>query len=250
VSGEDDSILLRSLLIEMPGAAPFTIDPGEEASYAPEVMVVENPSGPPLILFQTYSGGAHCCTTVQAIVERSGRLEPVTVYEGDGGPLEAPPVDLDGDGTLDFRFYDNAFLYRFASYADSFAPPLILNLVDGRVMNVSERSVFRRLFERTFTEARARCVEQEDRYRNGACAAYVASAARLGRFDEAWAEMERSYDRSSDWGLEHCAVDYVDGECPQRQDFASFPEALRHFLADTGYVTSPAGDAPNLARER
>lgn len=239
VDPADPSILRRSLRVDMPGFAAFETDPGEDDAYEPQVMVAENPSGPPIVLFQTYSGGAHCCTTMTAIVPRGERLEAVVVYAGDGGPVDEPPRDLDGDGLLDFVYYDNAFLYRFASYADSFPPPRVVNIVDGAAVDVSDRRAFRPLFEEARSEARELCVSSEGGVPNGVCAAYVAAAARVGRFDEAWAEMLRAYDRTSDWGLEgNCRVEFVNGDCPQgqEQDFATYPDALRQFLIDTGYI--------------
>ncbi|HWT11240.1 MAG TPA: hypothetical protein VN231_00645, partial [Allosphingosinicella sp.] len=205
----------------------------------PAVMVVATPSGAPTILFQTYSGGAHCCTSTTAIAPRDGRLEGVLVYRGDGGPIEEAPSDLDGDGRIDFVRPDNAFLYRFASYADSYAPPRIVNVVGGEAVDVSGRPGFRPLFEEAMREAGAVCTEAGNSAPNGACAGYVAAAARLGRFDEAWARMLSAYDRTSDWGLEGgCRVQVTDGSCPpgQEQSFASYPEALRHFLIETGYI--------------
>ena len=239
VEATDPGLLRRSLTVDMPGVPPFAIDPVEEDAYEPQVMVVENPSGPPIILFQTYSGGAHCCTTVTAIVSRQERLVPIVVYAGDGGPLEESPTDRDGDGILDFVTYDNAFLYRFSSYAGSVPPPQMFNIVDGEVVNVSDRPGFRGLFEETRREARELCLDRDNADRNGACAGYVAAAARVGRFDEAWAEMLGAHDRNSNWGLEGiCRVTLVDGECPagQEQRFATYPEALRQFLTDAGYI--------------
>ena len=239
ISGVNSENLARSMRVEVPGFPPYEIEAGEDAAYDPQVMVAENPSGPPVVLFQTYSGGAHCCTTMTAIVPRGERLEGVVVYAGDGGPLDEPPTDRDGDGVLDFVFYDNAFLYRFASYADSFPPPQIFNIIGGEAVDVSDRPAFRPLFEEARRDARRLCVEEPGGAPNGVCSAYVAAAARVGRFDEAWAEMLRAYDRTSDWGLEgNCRVDLVDGECPagQEQNFATYPEALRQFLIDTGYI--------------
>ena len=71
------------------------------------------------------------------------------------------------------------------------------------------------------------------------CAAYVASAARLGRFDQAWSEMLRAYDRNSNWPLPgDCRVALVDYRCPegQRTEYADYPEALRAFLVQQGYI--------------
>ena len=236
VDPTDPSILHRSLVLRNPGASPLTIE-GDDGAYAPTVMVVRDPSGVPIILFQTYSGGAHCCTTVHAIDTLPEGFQSILIHSGDGGPLEEAPTDVDGDGELDFVFYDNAFLYRFASYADSFAPPTIFNIQQGEAVDVSARPGFRALFETSFAEAHARCLDPGDQARNGACAAFVASAARLGRFEQAWAEMSGAYDRTSDWGLEVCRVPMPDGECPSgERAIGSFPEVLRSFLVEQEYI--------------
>ena len=239
VDRRDPGILRRSLVIEMPGYPPFTIDPGENDAYEPAVMVVENPPGAPMILFQTFSGGAHCCTSITAIVPREGRLEAVDVYRGDGAPMERAPRDVDGDGAIDIVRHDNAFLYAFASYAESYAPPRIVNIVDGEAVDVSERPGFSSLFEEAMAEARQACPDPDGYGANGACAAYVAAAARLGRFDEAWAQMLEGYDRTSAWGLDQgCRVAEIDGECPAGEAirFDNYPDALRNFLAEHGYI--------------
>ena len=101
--------------------------------------------------------------------------------EWDGDYSDRMPSDLDGDGVIDFVFYDNAFLYAFASYAESGAPPLVMNVVDGDVVDVSDRPGFRYLFEDALREHRQYCLRPRDMSPNGACAAYAAAAARVGR---------------------------------------------------------------------
>ena len=191
------------------------------------------------IYFQSYSGGAHCCTSVKVVLPEGGQLRIFDLGAWDGGVVEAMPSDLDGDGKVDFVFADNRFLYAFASYAGSFAPPQILNLEAGEVVDVSNRPGFRTLFESFHRDARRVCLDPGEGAANGACAGYVAAAARLGMFGRAWSEMLQAHDQSSDWGLEgRCLVAARDGICPSGQTarFSSFPEALREFMIDTGYL--------------
>lgn len=241
VDRRDSSNLHRSLRIEMPGLPPFTIDPGADSAFPPSVMVVPNPRGAPLVLFQTFSGGAHCCTTITAIMPRGRRLGRVDIYEGDGGPIERAPRDVNGDGRIDFVFTDNAFLYAFASYAESFAPSRIVNIVDGRAVDVSTDRSLRRIYEGEIADARRACtVHGPEDNPNGACATYVALAARLGRFAAAWAEMLRAYRRNVDWDLPPgCRrVMPANQACPDADQihYRDYPESLRNFLKEEGYI--------------
>jgi hypothetical protein len=230
VDRADSSVLHRSLTILIPGTPAFTIDPGEDDSFPPAVMVVDDSPHQPIVLFQTYSGGAHCCITIKAIVPEGGRLQAVQVYEGDGGPVETPPRDVNGDGRIDFVFPDNAFYYAFASYAESLAPARIVNIVDGRAVDVSDRPDFRSVYEGEIADARAACIGGEGGddggNPNGACAAYVAIAARLGRFDAAWAEMLRHYRRDA-------GIDFPGDRMEGKLDY---PNALRRFLIEHHYI--------------
>ncbi len=241
VSGTDSELLDRVLTVHAPGFPAFTIDSGEDDSYEPSVMVVQTPSRTPMILFQTFSGGAHCCTTRTAIVPRGARLAPVVVYHGDGGPSEEAPRDLDRDGALDFVGYDNAFLYSFSSYAGSFAPPTVVNIVNGEAVDVSAKPGFRSLFEETAREAAKACADRENDDRNGACATLVAASARLGRFEQGWAEAVRNHARqpSLPWPT-GCRVAEGEQGCPDDQVIThpDFPTALRIFLAEQGYIRS------------
>jgi hypothetical protein len=230
VDRADSSTLHRSLTVTMPGAPAFTIAADEADPFAPTVMVVENRPHPPIVLFQAYSGGAHCCTSVKAIVPENGRLQAVEIYDGDGGPVTSAPRDVDGDGRIDFVFPDNAFYYAFASYAESLAPARIVNIVDGRAVDVSDRPEFRGVYEGEIADARTACTGgdagDDGGNPNGACAAYVAIAARLGRFDAAWAEMLRHYRHDVGDGF---AGDRMEGR-------TDYPAVLRGFLVAHHYI--------------
>lgn len=229
-----------ALQVSMPGYQPVTLH-GEPtpASFDHRVSVGRwAADGTPFVFFQSFSGGAHCCNSMQVVVPNNGRLEVYDLGSWDGGYLDEVPTDLDGDGAVDFVQADNSFLYTFGSYADSFAPPQVLNLVNGKVEDVSARPGFRRLFEDAARDARRICTGNES-YRNGACAAYVAASARLGRFDQAWAEMLRSHERDADWTLPtSCRVEPGDAGCPDDQlvTHPDYPTALRAFLVQQRYI--------------
>lgn len=195
--------------------------------------------GTRFVYFQSFTGGAHCCNQMQAAVIGPRGIRVVEIGTFDGGPEDAFPRDIDGDGNVDFVQRDNSFLYTFASYAGSFAPPQILNIVGNRTVDVSTRPGFRRLFREAMNEAQPICVRPEVD-RNGACAGYVASAARAGEFDRAWSAMLTAYDRDSGWDLPtgcRVALDRQGG-CPAAATirYANFPDALRAFLVRQGYL--------------
>jgi len=163
---------------------------------------------------------------------------------------------------LDFVLSDDRFNYVFASHAGSWTPPLILNIVRGRVVDVSKESRYRSLYETDFSRTKAACEtgefnEDGKTYHteiNGACAAYVADAARLGRAQEAWSFMLAHYDQSNGGGGDlnlsflptKCFVPLVRYECPAGKEhtFATYPEALRWFLGENGYLP-PVEITPN-----
>lgn len=195
-----------------------------------------DPASPhPQVLFVTYTGGAHCCADIKLLEVLDGAWRTVDVAVQDGGGLDAFPTDLDGDGKREFSLSDDRFLYAFDAYAASLSPPLIKSVERGLVRDVSAESRFRPVFEAFIPEARKHC---EAGY-NGACSAYVAASARVGRAGEAWAVMFKSYDRTSEWALPTaCRGALQEGSCPEelRVKFSTYPEALRWFLGDLGYL--------------
>ncbi|CAN5246890.1 hypothetical protein BH10PSE1_BH10PSE1_24440 [soil metagenome] len=189
----------------------------------------------PQILLSSFSGGAHCCASLTLVRREGGqwRQTDLGVRDGDAPSL---PKDLDGDGVKEFAFVDQAFLYAFASYAESWAPPVIKTVVSGQVRDVSDQRRFRQVFAADAVRAKETCLQNS----NGACAAYVASAARTGALDEAWSTMLHAYDQASDWTLPTACRIRTSGSCPANAEltFGSFPEALQWFLGEHGY-TSP-----------
>lgn len=209
------------------------------SSYTHRLSAIANRAGAyPVILLQSFSGGAHCCNSVQVAGLSDGKLKVVNLGAWDGDQIELPK-DISGDGFADYIFYDNSFLYAFAPYAYSYAPPKILNVRNGRAINVSSSRAFRRLFEKTFRETEGLCDPSQDSFtRNGACPAFVAAAAKLGKIDWAWSKMVASYDASADWQLPTGCRIQTNDLCPENLQiqFQSYPDALLHFLKENKYI--------------
>lgn len=218
---------------------------GNESSFGPSIAfaVVQLDASNPLhqIIVSSYSGGAHCCTSITVLEPRNGHWLSHDLGSWDGD-RPALPRDLDEDGIKEFQFVDQAFLYAFASYADSWSPPLFKRLIDGRLTDVSLATAFRPHFQRYAATSREACLVGS----NGACAAYVAAAARTGNLDTAWTTMIGAYDQASDWSLPTACRLRTSGDCQTdaRLEFATFPEALQWFLGEQGYM--PASYVPPL----
>ena len=195
------------------------------------------------VIFTTYSGGAHCCSTINVLELTNGKWENIADRNGtnifgdvDGEPLLEFPVDVDGDGVPDIVLRDDSFLYQFDAYAFSWAPPRIFEIRNGEIQDVTTESRYLPVFEADMEEARASCLQHS----NGGCAGFIADAARSGHFDEAWTVMLPNYDSKSDWGLTSCDTAYSPaGTCPAGHElhFPDFPSALRSFLAEHAYLT-------------
>lgn len=208
-----------------PGAAYAEIGVGKLDAASPHSQV----------LFTSFSGGAHCCAVIQVLDYLGGQWKSIEIAVQDGDRLGAFPNDLDGDGQREFELTDGRFLYAFESYAGSRAPSLIKALENGVLRDVSKEKRFRPTFEAYMNEVEPECLQRS----NGPCAAFVAAAARAGTFEAAWQTMLASYDTTSDWTFPTaCRVAAGDSGCPPGQEiaFASFPESLRWFLGDAGYI--------------
>jgi hypothetical protein len=224
------------------GSGVETVVLGEESSPSLPVNAefgvgrLDAASATPQVIFATYSGGAHCCTSVDVLSLDNGAWKTIRLGTFDAGAMfNGFPKDIDGDGVRDFVVRDDRFAYAFTDYADSVLPPRILHIADGAVADVSADARYALVYRRALNRAREGCRARN----NGACAAYVAAAARLGRYEAAWAFMLAHYDKDRRWFYPaKCNVARVDGDCPKGQEteFDAFPDALAWFLEDIGYV--------------
>jgi len=199
-------------------------------------MVVQTDTADPTrqLIVADYSGGAHCCTEVTVFERRDGRWNRSELGSWDGD-VPASPKDLDNDGRKEMVFVDQAFLYAFASYAESAAPPVIKQVHQSKITTLSADRAFRPTYVAYLEEVRPGCLAGS----NGACAAFVATAARLGQLDAAWSLMLAAYDQASDWNLPKACRIRTQDACPPEAEltFATYPEALQWFLGKNGYAS-------------
>jgi hypothetical protein len=233
-----DGLTGPRVTLSSPGRTPAVLEGDRAGLTFPSRITVGkwDRSGALFVLLESYTGGAHCCTHVQAAVPTAGGFEIADLDAYDGERLARLPEDIDGDGAVDFLVSDDAFLYAFSSYAGSFPPPRVLHVVGGKAVDVSSRPGFKPLFAEAMEKARPRCEQGEPGY----CAGYAASAARAGLLDEAWPQVLRFTKgkvRLADLPT-GCRVDPKDGECPEAETvrYASYEEALKAFLVEHGYL--------------
>ena len=201
------------------------------------------------IMLESYSGGAHCCNYVTVAGTFGNGLAVTELGRWDGDKIDFP-ADVSGDGIADFIAADDSFLYKFAPYAVSRSPPEVINIIDGRPVNVSSSAAFQAVYRKDMEKTGQDCQKNSDGLaRNAACAAFVADAARVGEADQAWALMLASYDPSATWDwFDKCTIPTAD-ICPRNAQlhFKSFPEALLNFLKRESYVSADwiAPEAPS-----
>jgi hypothetical protein len=195
------------------------------------------------VMFGTFNGGAHCCIEIKVLSLIDGRWRVADLGQWDGDTMPEPR-EVNGEPVLVFG--DNAFLYAFAPYASSATPLKILRVENGEPVDVSGDPSFKNLHNQNMVENQKLCAKGS----NGGCAAYVASAARIGSFTGAWHFMLQSYERQSDWQLKFCDVSGTD-QCMKFVTFGTFPEALEWFVKRHGYlrpvaaIQAPASDPQN-----
>jgi hypothetical protein len=184
----------------------------------------------PEVIVETYSGGAHCCTSFEIYSWQQNKFLTASIgmRNGSGGSFK----DIDGNGSQEFLSYDNSFLYTFSSYADSFPPTQIYNLRQGKLVETT-RNYPKYLRERlkSFEKAIAKLKGSPSGGGNGVLAGYVAQKSLLGEFPEAWEVLLKNYDPESDWGLE---TYNQNGE--EVGHYPDFPTAVKALLVKLGYL--------------
>lgn len=193
----------------------------------------------PVVLFSSYSGGAHCCNMYRAAYAEGGGW---TVRKLGRWHTSATPQvrDVDGDGRLELVGRDQRFAYAFTSYAESVPPAQVYELVDGELVDVSGDPRYRRVFLRELKDLRSHC--ERDRAR-GYCASYAATAARLGRIDEASDVLDRAFPNNGE--ADSAPLLHPGPGGSLRKPFPTFREAVTWYLGELGYLPTPsAGAAP------
>lgn len=193
----------------------------------------------PIVLFRSYSGGAHCCHVYRAAYQDTGGAWTVRDL-GYWHSSYAPQLrDVDRDGRLELVGRDQRFAYAFTSHAESVAPAQVWELVEGQLVDVSSHRRYRRVFERELNGLRSHCLRERAR---GYCASYAATAARLGRLSEAGQVLDQAFPpRSGD--RESAPILQASPEGPFRKQFSTFREAVTWYLGELGYPSRQAEGA-------
>ncbi len=228
--GEGSSDTDKNLRYQIAYDGVVKVNAGEQTLYTGQISLQDmDGDRTPEVIVGTFSGGAHCCTNFKIYSWKKNQFlsTETGLRDGNGGSF----MDLDGNGTLEFATYDNAFLYAFSSYAGSFPPSQVFNLRNGKLAETTRQypKHLRRTLQDMFKSIQER-KGNSDAEINGVLAGYVAQKALVGEFQQGWSFMLANYDRKSDWGLTIYKGDREVGQYP------NFPTALRAFLQQRGYI--------------
>ena len=229
------------------GVAPMTVLTDRQSSYARIAIVRFDQHDPrPGVIIESQYGGSGSRLTLQLLVPSNNSYRLVSLDNYNGAYLEGRladlPQDLSGDGRIDLKFEDGAFDSVFGCNACTPRPPILFAVKESKIVDESRDPALRGVFAADMVRLAPMCLSNK-RYRNGACAAYIADAARAGQFESAWAVMLKHYESGADLWWEPCNVPvsaWVNHRCPKGHftQFRDFPESLRAFLVQTGYLPS------------
>ncbi|MBB4049961.1 MULTISPECIES: hypothetical protein [Sphingomonas] len=214
--------------VQATGVEPMSVTTDRQSGYARIAVVRFGRSDPrPGVIVESQSGGSAGALSMQFLVPSGAGYRVLPLPQTPDHPLQGQiadePRDLSGDGYIDLTLEDGAFGNAFGCNACTPRPPRVFAVKQGRVVDESRDPALRPVFAADMARLEPRCLSTQT-YRNGACAAYVADAARAGRFKAAWARMLAHYERGG-------AVWQPD----KGRRFKDFPESLRAFLIRTGY---------------
>jgi len=210
--------------VQAAGVTPLSVTTDRQSGYARIAVGRFGRNDPrPGVIVESQSGGSGGALSVQFLVPSGAGYRVLPLGSLSGGLLQGEitdePRDLSGDGYVDLTLRDGAFANVFGCNACTPRPPRMFAVKQGRVVDESRDPAMRPVFAADMARLEPRCLSKES-YRNGACAAYVADAARAGRFRSAWATMLAHYERGCDlW------------QPDKGPHFASFPASLRAFLS-------------------
>lgn len=157
--------------------------------------------GEPEVMFDTYSGGAHCCIVQRVygfVPAKNTYRRTLSQYWGN---TSYSVKDLDQDGTPELSGADDAFAFSFSSYAASAFPPKILTYrFDATTRKAKVTDVTRRFPAIIRADAapllkairKARPQADGTHEIQGAIAAYVADQYLLGKGSVGRAEIARA----------------------------------------------------------
>ena len=219
------------------------------AEYASSVKLVKlfPDSEYPQILFDAYTGGAHCCTMTEILLaSNSGNWHFADFGYRDGDELKFE--DTTGAGNYVVIGVDESFNYTFDCYACSRPPIKIEEFKNGQLNDVTREPRFRDRLK--YELQRIESDPSTNWNSNGFLAGWVALKSLLGEQNDAFRRLLPLYDRTNQFGVMECVIPASIGKCPaDKRKFIPFPEGLKKHLVSQKYLTSkeaarlPTGDA-------
>ena len=164
-------------------------------SWRPGQLYVRDlDGGEPEVIFDGYTGGAHCCVYSDIYRYDATRrtYRPTRHLWGNYGYRFA---DYDGDGRPELQAFDERFLYTFTAYVTSAAPIRIWHYEAGRLTDITRR------FPRVVAEDAAALwrrylAERRDKIDvRGVLAAYLADEYLLDRGAQGLKQVEAAVER-------------------------------------------------------
>lgn len=201
-----------------------------------------DPDGVPEVIFDRFTGGAHCCSIYTIHSWQGDRL-----YRTVTQPLDAsaagPFKDLNGDGYSEWLSADPRFLYAFSSYASSWPPTITLSFREGSLIDTSQQfqEEMRSTAYGMYISTRQSTPKNPMLGVNGILAGYVAQKILMGEYQSGWEYMLAHFDPGDDWGLSE-----RNSAGATLITFPDYPTALAHFLTDLGYLTNTGEPNPDL----
>lgn len=181
----------------------------------------------PSIIFTSFNGGAHCCTSalILAAGENGIRQYEMESFDGDGLSLR----DVDNDGAFEIVTADQRFLYVFGPYATSLPPLKILKLTTDEVRDATLESRFRAFLRDDLIKTLHFVERSGGELEPNAVAGILARAAQAGLYHSVRAFFPSNI-LSSNWDLS-CEPP----ECNPGKKFGSLQEAVDFRFSRWGY---------------
>lgn len=175
------------------------VDAVSGATYSIMHVADLDGDGEPEVMFDTFSGGAHCCTVQRIYAYRpatNSYRRTLSQYWGNAGyEIE----DLDGDKIPEISGGEDAFAFAFSSYAASAFPPKILRYRLDQASGKARVTDVTRKFPMLIRKEAARLLKvirgakRDGTFEiQGFLAAYVAEQYLLGRGAVGKAELARA----------------------------------------------------------
>jgi hypothetical protein len=158
--------------------------------------------GEPEVMFDTFSGGAHCCVVQEVYGYQAATGTYAHTASEHWGNSGYDVKDLDGNGSAELHGGDDTFAGAFSSYAASAFPPKILAYgIDPKTGKATLKDVTRsypaviRKQAASLLKVIRKAKAERDHEIQGALAAYVADQYLLGKGAVGKAELARARKR-------------------------------------------------------